>query len=339
MEHSTKAGARASLSLVVICSARLVARRLAGARCTTPRSRAVRTDGRRGEPRFYAGLAHRRREDEPPARRACPARAAGFRRRLFAPRAAASGLYQKGDVGRRRCGWPGDRGSLAARRPRMDCAEIGPASRFCAGSPPSAPPIPIGPPETGSALARRRRSTARARAPRLSRRFFAQAPPRTAVGKLALARVALDAGRRDLASALVRGRLAQRRFRRLDGGGAAHANFPACCCRADHKYRTERLLYAEKIAPALRAAALAGADELESRQSLGGRHRRACAGSEPGRLACADQKRPPRRCFCASQSLRRADRVLEAALLLRSLARRAPPRSDRRRPLVGASGG
>ena len=32
--------------------------------------------------------------------------------------------------------------------------------------------------------------------------------------------------------------------------------------RADHKYRADRLLYAEKVGPAMRAAALAGPDEV-----------------------------------------------------------------------------
>ena len=96
---------------------------------------------------------------------------------------------------------------------------------------------------------------------RRSMRFFARDPPRTPAGVLAAARAALDDGRKDKAADLVR-----ELWRDADLDSATEAKvlreFGALLLRADHKYRADRLLYAEKIAPALRAAALAGADEV-----------------------------------------------------------------------------
>ena len=86
---------------------------------------------------------------------------------------------------------------------------------------------------------------------------FAADPPQTTAGKLALARAALETGRRDEAAAIVEARW---REDDLDAWteAAALKDFASLLSRADHKYRADRLLYAEKSAAALRAAALAG---------------------------------------------------------------------------------
>ena len=90
---------------------------------------------------------------------------------------------------------------------------------------------------------------------------FAADPPRTPAGKLALARAMLESGRRDEATAIV---APLWRGEDLDSWSEAETlkTFAALLTRADHKYRADRLLYAEKPAAALRAAALAGPDEV-----------------------------------------------------------------------------
>ena len=89
--------------------------------------------------------------------------------------------------------------------------------------------------------------------------LFAQDPPRTPAGILAAARAAIEAGRKDEATRLVRGL-----WRDSDLDAATEGNllkeFGALLNRADHKYRADRLLYAENVGAALRAARLAGAD-------------------------------------------------------------------------------
>ncbi len=97
--------------------------------------------------------------------------------------------------------------------------------------------------------------------PELAATLFAADPPRTTAGKLALARADRLAGHLEEAAALVRGVWRDDDF---DGWTerAVLNDFAPLLTSADHQYRAERLLYAEKIAPALRAAALAGPDAL-----------------------------------------------------------------------------
>ncbi len=155
--------------------------------------------------------------------------------------------------------------------------------------------------------------------PELINTFFSADPPRTPVGKLALARVAHDAGRFEQAAALVRNVW---RDDDLDAWteGALLSEFGALLTHADHKYRAERLLYAEKIASALRAAALAGADELGLARiwinAIRGPIPEAAFNGIPASL-----KDDPALLYLRVQALRRADRVIEAALLLRRAPR------------------
>jgi len=151
-------------------------------------------------------------------------------------------------------------------------------------------------------------------APEVIAARFAGDPPRTPAGKLAAARAALDAGRRDAAAAIVR---ALWREADLDAWseGAILKEFAAALTRADHKYRADRLLYAEKTAAALRAAALAGEGEVALAEA------RVAAMSGPltprAIRAVPDAlQADPGLLFARVQDARRANRASEAAAWL-----------------------
>ena len=151
--------------------------------------------------------------------------------------------------------------------------------------------------------------------------FFSAEPPGTPPGKLALARAARQAGALEEAAALARGVWRDDDF---DGWteGAVLGEFAGQLTPADHKFRAERLLYEEKIAPGLRAAALAGADELALARTWAGAIAKPLTDAAWDGLPAA-MKGHPGLLYTRVQALRRADRVLEAALLLRSLPRDA----------------
>ena len=151
-------------------------------------------------------------------------------------------------------------------------------------------------------------------APGVVAALFAGDPPRTPAGKLAAARAALDAGRRDEAAGIVR---ALWRDSDLDAWteGAVLKEFASALTRADHKYRADRLLYAEKTGPALRAAALAGADEV----ALAEARVAAMSGPlTPRAIAAVPAARQgdPGLLFARVQDARRANRAIEAAAWL-----------------------
>jgi len=151
-------------------------------------------------------------------------------------------------------------------------------------------------------------------APSVVAALFAGDPPRTPAGKLAAARAALDAGRRDEATGIVR---ALWRDSDLDAWteGALLREFASALTRADHKYRADRLLYAEKTGAALRAAALAGADEVALAQArvaaMTGPLTPRAIGAVPAAL-----QGDPGLLFARVQDARRANRALEAAAWL-----------------------
>lgn len=89
---------------------------------------------------------------------------------------------------------------------------------------------------------------------------FADSAPRTAAGVLAQARALAALGQTEAAQAKI---VALWRDWDLDAAteGAVMREFGAWLHRDDHKYRADRLGYAEKAQAAARAAALAGADE------------------------------------------------------------------------------
>jgi soluble lytic murein transglycosylase len=150
--------------------------------------------------------------------------------------------------------------------------------------------------------------------------FFAADPPRTPVGKLVVAR-SIESNHPDQAGAIVR---ALWRDDDLDAWTerAILGEFGGMLTRADHRFRAERLLYAGNIAGALRAAALTGADELALARLW------ARAGAGPVAESAFDAAPPamkadPALLYLRVQALRRADRALEAALLLRHAPREA----------------
>jgi soluble lytic murein transglycosylase len=150
--------------------------------------------------------------------------------------------------------------------------------------------------------------------PQMAAALLAADPPLSPAGKLALARTARAAGRLEEAAALVRGI-----WRDADFDGwterAVMSEFSVLLSAADHRYRAERLLYQEKTAPALRAAALAGADVLARATIWAGAIARPLTDSAWDALPAA-MRRDPGLIYVRVQTLRRADRVLEAALLI-----------------------
>ncbi|MGA2487623.1 MAG: lytic transglycosylase domain-containing protein [Roseiarcus sp.] len=140
---------------------------------------------------------------------------------------------------------------------------------------------------------------------------FAGDPPRTSAGKLALARALLESGRRDEATAIV---APLWRNDDLDLWSEAETlkTFAALLTRADHKYRADRLLYAEKSGAALRAAALAGPDEV----ALAEARIAAANGPLTARAVAAVPpalQKDPGLLFARVQDARRANRAREAA--------------------------
>jgi len=140
---------------------------------------------------------------------------------------------------------------------------------------------------------------------------FAGDPPRTPAGKLALARALLESGRRDDATAIA---APLWRNEDLDPWSEAETlkDFAALLTRADHKYRADRLLYAEKSGAALRAAALAGPDEV----ALAEARIAAANGPLTARAVAAVPpalQNDPGLLFARVQDARRANRAREAA--------------------------
>jgi len=141
--------------------------------------------------------------------------------------------------------------------------------------------------------------------------LFAGDPPRTPAGKLAAARAALDAGRRDEATGNVR---ALWRDSDLDAWteSAVLKEFASALTSADHKYRADRLLYAEKPAAALRAAGLAGPGEVALAEARIAAMRGPLTARAIGAVPAALQG-DPGLTFARVQDARRANRALDAA--------------------------
>ena len=91
--------------------------------------------------------------------------------------------------------------------------------------------------------------------------FFAADPPQSSAGALALARANAAMGRVDEAIGAIRELWRDGDFDSWTESQILR-EFGVALLRADHKARADRLLYAESYGPALRAAALAGADEM-----------------------------------------------------------------------------
>jgi soluble lytic murein transglycosylase len=143
---------------------------------------------------------------------------------------------------------------------------------------------------------------------------FAKTTPQTPPGALAYARAALSEGREADARRIVADLW---RNRDLDAGSEAAVlrEFGALLTRADHKYRADRLLYAEKSQAALRAAQLAGPDEV----ALWRARVEAAAGPLSARTAAAvpaNLQSDPELTFAKVQDARRANRTAEADELI-----------------------
>ena len=140
---------------------------------------------------------------------------------------------------------------------------------------------------------------------------FADSPPRTPAGVLAMVRADFAVGRKDEAVKRLR---ALWRERDLDFAteGAVLREFAPLLTRDDHKFRADKLLYAEHWQAATRAAALAGSDEVALAEA---RYQAARGPLTPKAVAAipASQQKDPGLLFARVQDARRAGRAVEAA--------------------------
>ena len=155
--------------------------------------------------------------------------------------------------------------------------------------------------------------------PRTVEAFFTKTAPDTQIGKLALAK-ALKADNRGADAT----RIARSLFRESDLPAAVETrlktDFGADLTRGDYKYKADRLLYKEQVAPALRAAAVAGPDILllaKARAAV------ISEGSSDKAIAAvpASLRNDPGLILNEIQKLRRADKLVEAAALMQSAPR------------------
>ena len=155
--------------------------------------------------------------------------------------------------------------------------------------------------------------------PRTVEGFFTKTAPETVIGKLALAK-ALKADNRAADGA----KLARALFRESDLPAPIEArlkaDFGADLTKGDYKYKADRLLYKEQVAPALRAATVAGPDIL-----LLAKARAAVIAEAPSDKAIAavpaSLRSDPGLILAEIQKLRRADKIPEAAALMQAAPR------------------
>ncbi len=155
--------------------------------------------------------------------------------------------------------------------------------------------------------------------PREIESYFLTRAPDTALGKLALAKALKADGR--VADAT---RIARAVFRESDLPGFVEArlktDFGADITKGDWKYRADRLLYKEQVGAALRAAATAGPDVLALAKA-----RAAVIDDAPADKAIAavpvQLRRDPGLLLAEIQKARRADKLDDAAALMRSAPR------------------
>lgn len=154
---------------------------------------------------------------------------------------------------------------------------------------------------------------------KLVKDYFADSKPLTPAGKLALARTLARDG--DFIGA---GALAKDVWREDDINesleSAVKKDFSDLLTTADHKYRADRLLYAEKNGAALRAADLAGKDVALLARA------RAAANNDNGNEKLFSSVPPtmqndPGLLFARVHTLRKSEKFAEAAALLRTAPR------------------
>jgi soluble lytic murein transglycosylase len=149
--------------------------------------------------------------------------------------------------------------------------------------------------------------------------FFADARPLTGVGKLSLARALAHDG--DFAGA---GELVRDAWREDDLGDGLETlvkkDFLDFLTLADHKYRADRLMYADKNAAALRAAELAGKDVVLLARARMGAMYGGVLDKFAGPLPQALQN-DPGLLYARVHALRTKDKFAEAGALLRNAPR------------------
>ena len=144
--------------------------------------------------------------------------------------------------------------------------------------------------------------------------FFAAEPPQSSAGKMALARALGASGKVDDAIRTARALWREGNFDSWTES-AIFREFGPVLTRADHKYRADRLLYAENWGAAYRAAALAGPDETKLADL---RYAAARGPLSPALVKGVPDslKRDPGLLFARVQDARRSNRAYEAATLL-----------------------
>ena len=143
---------------------------------------------------------------------------------------------------------------------------------------------------------------------------LAASPPTTPAGRLAEARDARALGHEADAESIARSLWRDGDFDPWMEG-AILKDFAGALSKADYKYRADRLAYAESFAPALRAAALAGPDEVALIQARAAASRGTLPANLAGAVPAALQG-DPGLLFARLQDARRSNRTLDAVALI-----------------------
>ena len=156
--------------------------------------------------------------------------------------------------------------------------------------------------------------------------FFAKAKPSTVFGKIVLARALARDGAFEAAAALAR-----EIWRDTELGqpleAAVRKEFSDFLTPADHKYRADRLLYAEKNAAALRAAELAGKDLVLLAQARAAANE-GSGGEKLFAAVPAVLQKDPGLLFARVRLARKQGKIAQAAELLRDAPRDAEQAVD-----------
>ncbi len=144
--------------------------------------------------------------------------------------------------------------------------------------------------------------------------FFAAGPPETSLGKYALAKALKGDGR-----AADGVRIARALFRDTDMTpfleARLKADFGSDISPADYKVRADHYLYKEQLAPAMRAATLAGPDEVLLAKARGAMIGEAASDKALAGVP-ASLRNDPVLILSEIQKLRRADKINEAAKVM-----------------------
>ncbi len=224
--------------------------------------------------------------------------------------AAAAALYRKGDA----AGAP-----RSPERSPSRCSASPRTGRRCAWPPiptisawrPSPRPIRNGRAATGSERSRRRISIRSAprppRSPRCSRAIRRARPPASSPPRAPRSTPGGATRRRRTCA-----RCGATAISTPGRKSAVLKDFASALTRDDHKYRADRLLYAEKSAAALRAAGLAGPGEVALAEARIAAMRGPLTARAIGAVPAALQG-DPGLLFARVQDARRANRALDAA--------------------------